>query len=213
MVLELANREAEVQSLDKTIQMQTYDLGQLRQQLTELQQNNHAEENNKIEIRNLQNALDSTKKELDSQRAVADDYKMKIDDLSKQLAESKQLTNLKSGDSFLVSCTKIRRFFFFLYFDILFFIFKLHEKMNELVANHQNVLGEKDKQLAELQRQIDALQKAETGLTKQIEEQKAKNNVSNSLLFFQLSLKAFQSFLEPTQNAFENIKFNDTLSC
>lgn len=54
--------------------------------------------------------------------------------------------------------------------------------MNELVVNHQNVIGQKDKQLAEFQKQVDTLQKAESDLTKLIEEQKAKNNVRRLLL-------------------------------
>lgn len=49
--------------------------------------------------------------------------------------------------------------------------------MNELVANHQNIIGQKDKLLADYQKQVETLQKAETELTKQIDEQKAKNNV------------------------------------
>lgn len=58
--------------------------------------------------------------------------------------------------------------------------------MNEMAASHQNIISQKDKQLAEFQKQVDALQKAESDLNKQIEEQKAKNNVSCtiSLLFF-----------------------------
>jgi seryl-tRNA synthetase len=50
--------------------------------------------------------------------------------------------------------------------------------MNEMIANHQHVVIQKDKQLADYQKQVDNLQKAENELTKQIEEQKAKNNVS-----------------------------------
>lgn len=86
------------------MQRQTFEVEQLKKQLNEQQQNNHADESNKIEIRNLQNALDSSKKELEAQRALVNDFKAKADDLNKQLAESKQLTNSKSsGDSFLVS--------------------------------------------------------------------------------------------------------------
>lgn len=55
---------------------------------------------------------------------------------------------------------------------------QLNEKMSEMVANHKSVISQKDKQLADLQTQVDTLQKAETDLTVQIEEQKAKNNVS-----------------------------------
>lgn len=52
--------------------------------------------------------------------------------------------------------------------------------MNEMIANHQNVISEKDKQLLEYQKQIEALQKTESELSKQIEEQKVKNNVSEN---------------------------------
>jgi hypothetical protein len=86
------------------LQRQTIEKDQLNQQLNALHQNNHAEEN-KIEIRNLQNALDSSKKELESQRSLVNDYKMRVEDLTKQIAEAKQLTQ-KSGDSFLVSKNK-----------------------------------------------------------------------------------------------------------
>lgn len=41
-------------------------------------------------------------------------------------------------------------------------------------------MGQKDKQLADFQKQVDTLQKAESELTKLIDEQKAKNNVSFS---------------------------------
>jgi hypothetical protein len=47
-----------------------------------------------------------------------------------------------------------------------------------MVANHQNVITEKDKQIAQYQKQVDSLQKVETELAKQIEEQRSKNNVS-----------------------------------
>lgn len=111
---DLSNRDAEVQKLsleaarakdlDGIVQRQTFELEQAKKQLTDQQQNNHAEESSKIEIRNLQNALDSSKKELDAQRIHVSDYKGKLDDLNKQLTESKQITNSKAaGDSFLVS--------------------------------------------------------------------------------------------------------------
>lgn len=55
----------------------------------------------------------------------------------------------------------------------------MNEKLNEMVANHQNIISEKDKQLVEFQRQVEALQKVESELSQQIEEQKVKNNVSS----------------------------------
>lgn len=65
------------------------------------QNNSHADESNKIEIKNLQNELDTRNKELDVNKAFVIDYKKKLDDLNKQLLDSKQLAH-KSGDNFLV---------------------------------------------------------------------------------------------------------------
>lgn len=56
----------------------------------------------------------------------------------------------------------------------------MNEKINELVASHQNVISQKDKQLSDYQKQVDTLQSVKNELTKMIEEQKAKNNVSAS---------------------------------
>ena len=84
------------------VQRQTAEIDQLKYQLNEQRQNNnHADESNKIEIRNLQNELDSRNKELDVNKAFVNDYKKKLDDLNKQLVDSKQLAH-KSGDNFLV---------------------------------------------------------------------------------------------------------------
>lgn len=148
-------------------------------ELEQLKQNNHAEESSKIEIRNLQNALDSSKKELESQRILVADFKANLEDLNRQLAESKQLTNSKSSsDNFLVSskskCLPI---------SLVDYNFskQLNEKMKELVANHENILGQKEKQLANYQTQVESLKKVESELTELIEEQKAKNNVSITL--------------------------------
>lgn len=118
--LELSSRDNELQKLnvelsrakelEKVVQMQTYDMEQLKKQLSDQQHKKDADESNKIEMRNLQNALDSSKKELESQRALVTDYKVKLDDLTKQLTESKQLTNSKSsGDNFLVRLSMTRR--------------------------------------------------------------------------------------------------------
>ena len=59
----------------------------------------------------------------------------------------------------------------------------MNEKLNEIMANHQSVLSEKDRQITEHQKQIEKLQKIETDLSVQIEEQKVKNNVSNVVFF------------------------------
>lgn len=88
---------------DGEIHQLTFELEQLKKQLSEHLQNKHAAEENKIEIKNLQNALDSSEKELEAQRVLVNDSKVKLEDLNQQLSESKQLTNSKSsGDNFLV---------------------------------------------------------------------------------------------------------------
>lgn len=54
-----------------------------------------------------------------------------------------------------------------------------------------NVVSQKDKLLADYQKQVELLQKAEGELTKQIEEQKGKNNVSYRPFHSTLSFRAF----------------------
>ena len=111
---DLSTRETELQKLttevartkdvEKLYTVQKYDLEQLKIQLVDQEKSNHAEEKSKIEIRNLQNALDSSKKELEAQRAQAQELKAKAEDLSKQMVESRLMTNSKqTEDSFLVS--------------------------------------------------------------------------------------------------------------
>lgn len=160
-VQDIATREseckklsAEISRIQEIFQRQTVEIDQLEHQLNEQRQNNnHADESNKIEIKNLQNELDSRNKELDVNKALVNDYKKKLDDLNKQLADSKQLAHHKSGDNFL-----------------------MNEKLNEIMANHQSVMSEKDRQIIEYQKQIEKLQKIESDLSVQIEEQKVKNN-------------------------------------
>lgn len=160
-VQDIATREseckklsAEISRIQELFQCQTVEIDQLKHQLNEQRQNNkHADESNKIEIKNLQNELDSRNKELDVNKALVNDYKKKLDDLNKQLADSKQLAHHKSGDNFL-----------------------MNEKLNEIMANHQSVMSEKDRQIVEYQKQIEKLQKIESDLSVQIEEQKVKNN-------------------------------------
>lgn len=181
-IKELSADAARAKELDKVVQRQTVEVEQLKKQLSEQQQSKHMEENSKIEIRNLQNALDSSKKELEAQHANAVEFKKQVEDLKKQLAESQQLTktNSTSGDSFLVSIEfRSDMYLILLNFNIKSFNpFQLNEKINELNANHQKIISQKETQIADMKTQIEALQKTESDLAKQIDEQKTKNNVS-----------------------------------
>uniref|UniRef100_U5EQN6 Putative ribosome binding protein 1 log a dog n=1 Tax=Corethrella appendiculata TaxID=1370023 RepID=U5EQN6_9DIPT len=105
---DIANKENEIKRLtldvnrskdefNKKQTLQNYEIEQLKQQLNDLQTkqkqtiaaNNHIDENNKVEIRNLQNALDSTKTELQSYRNEMTDYKSKISDYEQKIVELK----------------------------------------------------------------------------------------------------------------------------
>ena len=69
---------------------QKRELESLNEKFIAQQHNNHVDDNNKIEIKNLQNALDSSKKEQEGQRATVTELKKTVDELNKQLAESKK---------------------------------------------------------------------------------------------------------------------------
>lgn len=76
--------------------------------------------------------------------------------------------------------------------------------------NHQNIISEKDKQLVEFKKQIESLQKTESELSKLIEEQKAKNNVSSFSTYFP-NLPASSQFIFDKIN-FSLYKTNNFLS-
>ncbi|XP_053693226.1 kinectin isoform X2 [Sabethes cyaneus] len=88
--------------LVKTCQQQSYEIEQIKAQMDDLQAKqkqaaaavaaaaavkNQVEENNKVEIRNLQNALDSSKTELVVCRTELVDYRSKLADHEQQLQE------------------------------------------------------------------------------------------------------------------------------
>lgn len=74
---------------------------------------------------------------------------------------------------------------------ITFYTFQMNEKLNEIMRNHQSVMSEKDRQIIEYQKQIEKLQKIESDLSVQIEEQKVKNNVSDKPSNFRSDNKIF----------------------
>ena len=84
--------------MEKSFAVQKRDLDQLNEKLSAQQQNNHVDENNKIEIKNLQNALDSSKKEQEGQKGLVTELKKTVEELNKQLADSKQ-SSLKKDEN------------------------------------------------------------------------------------------------------------------
>lgn len=82
------------EEIEKLFAMKKFELEQLEVRLTEQsKQSNQIEDSSKVEIRNLQNALDSTKTELQLARnEMADskmDYSKRADELNSQLANLK----------------------------------------------------------------------------------------------------------------------------
>lgn len=76
---------------EKVIARQTAQLEQLEARLAEQSKaNNHLDDTSKVEIRNLQNALDSTKAELSLSRKEAADSNKSVSDLTTQLTDLKR---------------------------------------------------------------------------------------------------------------------------
>ena len=94
----LQNELTRLKEVEKAFAVQKRELDQLSEKLSAQQQNNHVDENNKIEIKNLQNALDSSKKEQEGQKGLVTELKKTVEELNKQLADSKQ-SSLKKDEN------------------------------------------------------------------------------------------------------------------
>lgn len=98
---DLAKLNADNQRLRAEEQLyarQKYDLEQLKIQVAEQSSKaNHLDDSSKVEIRNLQNALDSSKKELSVCRSEFSDHKVKIEECNKLIAELKSSVDLSNS--------------------------------------------------------------------------------------------------------------------
>lgn len=89
-VLRLRNECQRKEELEKQYAMKTYEFEQLELRLNEQnKQSNQIEDCSKVEIRNLQNALDSTKTELTQSRTELADSSKRVDELTSQLNDAK----------------------------------------------------------------------------------------------------------------------------
>lgn len=89
-MLRLRNDCQRKEELEKLYAMKTYEFEQLESRLNEQnKQSNQIEDSSKVEIRNLQNALDSTKTELTLSRNELADRSKRIGDLNSQLSDLK----------------------------------------------------------------------------------------------------------------------------
>lgn len=89
-VLRLRGECQRKEELEKLYALKTYEFEQLESRLNEQnKQSNQIEDSSKVEIRNLQNALDSTKTELTLSRNELADSSKRIGELNSQLSELK----------------------------------------------------------------------------------------------------------------------------
>ena len=89
-LLRLRNEGQRKEELEKLYALKTYEFEQLESRLNEQnKQSNQIEDSSKVEIRNLQNALDSTKTELTLSRTELADSSKRIGELNSQLSDLK----------------------------------------------------------------------------------------------------------------------------
>lgn len=161
-VQEIAVFESENQRLrsdiEKLYTRHQYEIEQFKQKLTEQTKSVHLDETNKVEMRNLQNALDSSRAELNSNRSETNDYKNTINELQTQIKELKlNLLNFnQKSDEQL----------------------KQVSELSLIVTNYKTALNDKEQKLEAIEREMNATRNKEDDLFKQIEEHKGRNNVS-----------------------------------
>lgn len=188
---DMANVNAMNQRLIAEEQMyirQKYDLEQLKLEIAEQSSKaNHLDDSSKVEIRNLQNALDSSKKELSLCRTEFSDQKLKLDESNKQIAELKsalELSNTKLVQQVKqvrgwTHTNQIKLCAFRNDFRLTLFVFVPQvTDLNSALTNYKKDVAEKDSKLVDYQKQLQSLTGKEDELFKQIADYKNKNNVS-----------------------------------
>ncbi|XP_059612817.1 ribosome-binding protein 1 isoform X2 [Phlebotomus argentipes] len=157
-IRQIADHDADaLRRLKENFDVKRYEVEQYKTQLAEMTKNNHnIEDMGKVEIRNLQNALDSCKTDLTRSRTEANECRLKSEDLEAQVVELKRQISLWSS--------------------------KIHEQtvqMTEMDANLSGVktnLADKDSKLVEAESKIRCFGEEKERLEKQIEDLKSKNN-------------------------------------
>uniref|UniRef100_A0A6B2EHX2 Putative ribosome-binding protein 1 isoform x1 n=1 Tax=Phlebotomus kandelakii TaxID=1109342 RepID=A0A6B2EHX2_9DIPT len=157
-IRQIADHDADaLRRLKESFDVKRYEVDQYKTQLAEMTKNNHnIEDMGKVEIRNLQNALDSCKTDLTRSRSEVNEYRVKSEDLEAQVVELKRQISLWSS--------------------------KMHEQtvqMSEMDADlsgYKANLADKDSKLAEVESKIRCFGEEKECLEKQLEDLKVKNN-------------------------------------
>lgn len=145
--------------IEKLFTRNQYETEQLKIKLSEQTKSAHLDETNKVEMRNLQNALDSSRAELNSNRNESNDNKNTINELQAQLKELK--SNICNFNQQSEEQSK-----------------QVNE-LNVIVTNYKTALTDKEIKLEKYEREMNASRNKEDDLFKQIEEHnKGRNNVS-----------------------------------
>lgn len=144
--------------IEKLYTRHQYETEQLKIKITEQTKSAHLDETNKVEMRNLQNALDSSRAELISNRNEFNDKNNTINELQTQIKELKSnILNINQQSE------------------------EQSKQVNELsviVTNYKTALTDKEIKLEKYEREMNASRNKEDDLFKQIEEHKGRNNVS-----------------------------------
>lgn len=155
-IQELSKRDEETHRLMKEndkleglIKMKNYEIEQIKQQLDQQAKAAHHEDANKVEMRNLQNALDSSMKESKEYKKINGDLTAQIRELNgsvagfsaKNVEQSKQVTEL-----------------------------------NNILAEYKSTIADKESSLSKYEEQMRSVTDKENELFKQIQEVKDKNN-------------------------------------
>ncbi|GAB0091483.1 hypothetical protein DMENIID0001_063350 [Sergentomyia squamirostris] len=144
----IAERDADA------LRVKRFELDQYKTQLAEMSKSN--QDMGKVEIRNLQNALDSCQTDLARSRNEVSEYKHKFEDLEAQTVELKRQMSIWST--------------------------KIHEQtlqmseMDAVLSGCKTSLAEKDAKLTESESKMRGFSDDKERLEKEIEDLKSKNN-------------------------------------
>lgn len=142
--------------LEKLYTRHQYETEQFKTKLAEQTKSIHLDETNKVEMRNLQNALDSSRAELNSNKQTINELQTQVKELKSNIFNFNQQSDEQA---------------------------KQVNELSVIVTNYKIALTDKEIKLAAFEREINASRNKEDDLFKQIEDHKGRNNVSFFLFF------------------------------
>lgn len=184
----------EQQVLRSELEKHRQNLDQVKHQLAESQSKtasqNHQEDANKVEMKNLQNALDSSIKELNSCKTQFKEATQELSDLKQKSDKTSSETVVQVSVCLCLFWNHVTthsdenvsyqlHFFFLLFFTIYLQI----TEMKTIIGNLKTNLIEKEGKLDEYETLIKRLRREQDELHIELDEQKTKNNVRCGFFF------------------------------